>query len=339
MGWKRTENVLAAALPRPFRVKWINLRARCAEEGVEREKMEFTLPIRVRWDVDFRGRSGRVKRIARKIAEASPLFVELHLSGARGLSELSGILAELQKAQPRVSVHLGLFPGSAEAARNGYPVDFVWDVGPAAGFLPKLPQGAAAISFVPDADNLDELPEVVAEFADSGLSALHLPNVNAVRSLAARGLVPVPEIGRLRAAAEAVAALKVSLGGKRLVAHDFFLWKSLSGAFPGATGDRLEFSGCQAGTALAYVDWEGGVYPCDSLPIRLGPLDESSLEEIWASPARGRIVEAVRAAPGACDGCGEYLGCHGGCRGMAYLSAGTFDAADPACPEEGRTRR
>jgi radical SAM protein with 4Fe4S-binding SPASM domain len=301
--------------------------------------MEFSLPIRVRWDVDFRERSGRVKRLARKIAEASPLFVELHISGDRGLSELSGILAELQKAEPRISVHLGLFPGSTKVLRNGYPVDFVWDVGASAGFLPKLPGTATAISFVPDADTLEELPEVLAEFADSALAVLHLPNVNAVRSLAARGHVPVPEIGRLRESAEAITSMGISLEGKRLVAHDFFLWKTLSEAFPFAAGDRVEFSGCQAGTALAYIDWDGTVYPCDSLPIRLGSLDDSSLEEIWSSPARERVVAAIRATPGACDGCGEYRGCHGGCRGMAYLAAGAFDAPDPACPEEGRPRR
>ena len=119
--------------------------------------MDLSLPIRVRWDVDFRERSGRVKRLARRVAEASPLFVELHISGNRGLSELSGILAELQKAAPQVTVRLGLFPGSANALRNGYPVRFVWDVGPEAGFLPKVPEGVAAISFVPDADTLEEL--------------------------------------------------------------------------------------------------------------------------------------------------------------------------------------
>jgi GeoRSP system SPASM domain protein len=299
--------------------------------------VEFSLPIRIRWDVDFRGRSGRVKRLARQIAEASPLFVELHVSGSRGLAEFPGILAELQKAEPRISVHLGLFPGSADVVRHGYPVEFVWDVGPSAGFLRKLPGGASTISFVPDADTLEELPEVLAEFADSPLSVLHLPNVNAVRAVAGRGHVPVPEIGQLRETAEAVSAMGISLSGKRLVAHDFFLWKTLSEAFPGAAGERLEFSGCQAGTALAYVDWEGGVYPCDSLPIRLGSLEESSLEQVWASPARQKVVAALRSTPGACDGCGEYRGCHGGCRGMAYLSSGTLDAPDPACPEDGRS--
>ncbi len=296
--------------------------------------VDFSVPVRIRWDVDFRERSGRVKWIARRIAEASPLFVELHVSGKRGLSELSGVLAELQKAGPRVSVHLPLLPQASGVARRGYPVDYVWDVGATAGFVPRLPEGASAISFIPDEETAEELPEVVAEFADSGLSELHLPNVNAVRAVAARGHVPVPGIERLRAAAGAVASLGLSLPGKRLVVHDFFLWKALSRIFPGAAGDRVEFSGCQAGTALAYVDWEGNLYPCDSLPIRLGCIEERTFEEVWNSPLRGRVADAVRSTPWACDGCAEYRGCLGGCRGMAYLASASLESPDPACPEE-----
>jgi len=292
------------------------------------------LPVRIRWDVDFRERAGRVKRIARGIAEASPLFVELHVSGKRGLKELPGIVAEMQKVDSRVSLHLPIPPRASDMARRGYPVDYVWDVGATAGFLPRLPEGAKAISFVPDADTAVELPEVVAEFADSDLIELHLPNVNAVRAVAARGHVPVPGIARLRAAAGAVAALGRSLPGKRLIVHDYFLWKSLSVTFPGATGDRVEFSGCQAGTALAYVDWEGNVYPCDSLPIRLGCLEDGTLEEVWNSPLRARVADAVRSTPWACEGCAEHRGCLGGCRGMAYLASGAFDVPDPACPED-----
>ena len=296
--------------------------------------MEFSLPVRVRWDVDFRERSGRVKRIARRIAEASPLFVELRISGIRGLKELPGIVAELQKSTSRVSLHLPLLPQASDMARRGYPVDCVWDVGATAGFLPLLPEGAKAISFVPDEECADELPEVAAEFAASGLSELHLPNVNAVRAVAEVGRVPVPGIDRLRAAAGAVAALGLSLRGKRLIVHDYFLWKSLSATFPGATGDRVEFSGCQAGTALAYVDWEGNLYPCDSLPILLGSLEERTLEDVWSAPMRARVADAVRSAPWACEGCAERPGCLGGCRGIAYTASGAFDVPDPACPEE-----
>ncbi|MGZ8460600.1 MAG: SPASM domain-containing protein [Candidatus Deferrimicrobiaceae bacterium] len=297
--------------------------------------MEFSLPIRVRWDVDFRERSGRVKRIARRIAEASPLFVELHICGKKGLRDLPGILAELQKTPSRVSLHLPLLPQAPDMARRGYPVDYVWDVGATAGFLALLPEGAKAISFVPGEHCADELPEVVAEFAGSGLFELHLPNVNAVRAIAAGGHVPVPGIDRLRGTAEAVAALGLSLRGKRLIVHDYFLWKSLSKTFPGATGDRVEFSGCQAGTALAYVDWEGNLYPCDSLPIRLGGLEDGTFEEVWNAPARARVADAVRSTPWACEGCTEHRGCLGGCRGMAYISSGFLDAPDPACPAEG----
>lgn len=300
--------------------------------------MDFSMPVRVRWDVDFRERAGRVKRIARRVAEASPLFVELHISGKRGVKELPGIVAELQKTGSRVSLHLPLLPQASAIHRLGYPVEYVWDVGASAGFLARLPEGAKAISFVPDEDCADELPEVVAEFADSGLSELHLPNVNAVRAVAAHGRVPVPGIERLRSAAGAVAALGLPLPGKRLLVHDFFLWKSLSAAFPGATGERVEFSGCQAGTALAYVDWEGNLYPCDSLPIRLGCLENESFEEAWNTPARARVADALRSTPRACEGCGERRGCLGGCRGMAYLASGSFDAPDPACPE-GHSRR
>ena len=299
-------------------------------------RVEFSVPVRIRWTVDFRERCGRSKRIARRIAEASPLFVELHLSGKRGISALPGILAELQKAGPRVSAHLPILPGAAEFAGRGYPVDFVWDVGGTAGFLSRLPDGAGAASFVPDAETAEELPDVVSEFAESGLSELHLPNVNAVRAIAAGGQVPIPGIGALQAAAAAISSRALPLGGKRLFVHDFFLWKALSAAFPGATGERVEFAGCQAGTALAYVDWEGNVYPCDSLPVRLGNIAEAAFEEVWGSPARARLVAAIASTPSGCDGCAEYRGCLGGCRGMGYLAAGSLDAPDPACPLHGK---
>ncbi|MBI5904139.1 MAG: SPASM domain-containing protein [Deltaproteobacteria bacterium] len=301
--------------------------------------MEFSLPIRIRWDVDFRGRSGRVKRIARRVAEASPLFVELHISGNRGWKEFPAIVAELQKAGCRVSAHIALFPEAGAAPRRGYPVDFVWDIGRTAGFVPRLPDGATAVSFVPDDESAEELPEVLTEFAECGISDLHLVNVNAVRSIAERGHVPVPAIGKLREAVAETASRGTALEGKRLVVHDYFLWKALSDMYPGTTGERVEFTGCQAGTALAFVDWEGNVYPCDSLPIRLGNIEESAFIDVWDSPVRSRVVDSIRGTPWACDGCGEYRGCFGGCRGMGYLAAGSLDAPDPACPSVPRTDR
>lgn len=295
--------------------------------------MELSMPIRIRWDIDHRGRRGRAKRIARAIREAAPLQVELRIHGPRGLSDLSAVVAEIHAANARIEATIGLFPEAVAATRWGYPVDFVWAVEGPGAFGSRLPEGARAVSFTPDEDTIDDLPEVLTEFAGSRAAVLHLPNVNAVRAAALKGHVSLPGPERIRKAVREIASRGPMPGGKSLVVHDYFLWRGLREAFPASVGERVEYSGCQAGSALAYVDWEGNVYPCDSLPIRLGSLIETPLEEIWRSPSRSRILSSIRALPGACGGCPSSVVCLGGCRGLAYVASESFDAADPGCPE------
>ncbi len=289
------------------------------------------MPIRVRWDVDFRGRVGRTKRIARRIREASPLFVELRIEGEAGLSELSAIFAEIHKCNPRIEATVKLFPGAAATARRGYPIDFIWGIDAREPFRRMLPDGARAISFVLGEDTYPDLPEVLEDFAESGLDTLHLPNVNAVRALAEKGHVPIPRPLQLQEAAERIPALHVSLSGKKLVVHDFFLWRVLRDSFPNETGERVEFSGCQAGSALAHVDWEGNVYPCDSLPVLLGNLQETPFGKIWDSPGRRQILAAIQTVPASCRSCDVMSSCLSGCRGMAYSANGSLDSPDPSC--------
>ncbi len=294
--------------------------------------MEFSMPIRVRWDIDFRGRAGRSKRIARQIREISPLFVELRIEGEAGLSELSAVFTEVHKSGPQVKLTIGMFPKAASARRWGYPIEFVWEIDGRRSFRGCIPPGEKAVSFTPDEDTILYLPDLLEEFSDSPATEMHLPNVNAVRAVAETGHVPIPRPDQLRAASEEISRLGLSLTGKRVVIHDYFLWKNLQDLFPGEVGERIEFSGCQAGTALAYVDWDGNVYPCDSLPVRLGNLVETPFGRIWESEARKRVADAIRALPGECEACGVQSGCFGGCRGLGYLSARSFDAPDPSCP-------
>jgi radical SAM protein with 4Fe4S-binding SPASM domain len=294
--------------------------------------VEFSMPVRVRWDVDFGGRVGRPKRIARQIREIAPLAVDLRIDGERGMAELSAVFTEINKCGAKVGVTAGLSRRSAKAVRWGYPVELVWDIGAGGPFRGLLPDGARAVSFTPDEDTIGALPDVLADFAESAASELRLPNVNAVRAVAAKGHVPVPRSGQVRDTCEEIARSAIDLAGKKLVVHDYFLWKALRGRFPEAVGDRLEFAGCQAGATLVHVDWDGNVYPCDSLPIRLGNLLETPFERIWRSPAREKVFAAIRATPGACERCGAYEGCLGGCRGLVYAAHDSFDARDPACP-------
>lgn len=289
------------------------------------------MPVRVRWDVDFGGRVGRPKRIARQIREIAPLFVELRIEGERGMAELSAIFTEINKCGAKVGATAGLSHRSGTAVRWGYPIDLVWDIGAGGPFRGLLPAGARAVSFTPDEDTIGALPAVLEEFAGSEALALHLPNVNAVRAVAAKGHVPVPRAGQVRAACEEIARAAIDLTGKKLVIHDYILWKVLRSRFPAAVGDRVEFAGCQAGSSLVHVDWDGNVYPCDSLPIRLGNLLETPFERIWRSPAREKVFAAIKATPGACSRCGAYSGCLGGCRGLAYLVDESMDSPDPSC--------
>ncbi len=288
--------------------------------------MEHILPTRVRWDVDFRGRIGRPKRIARQIREIAPAFVELSIESDKGIGELSAIFTEIHKALPKVEATLALTARATAAARRGYPISFLWVFEGGKPFSRCIPEDARAVSFAPDEETIRLLPKILKDFAESGAEELHLPNVNAVRALATKGHIPVPRAEQIRKAAERIAGDPVPLEGKRLVVHDFFLCRALRDVYAGEEKTRVEFSGCEAGTRLVYVDWDGNVYPCDSIPIRLGNLLETPFDRIWGSPARRRVVEAIHSVPVDCDSCIA----HSGCRGLAHFASGNFDVEGAA---------
>lgn len=283
--------------------------------------MEFPLPIRIRWDVDFRDRVERPKRIARQIREIAPKVVELRFEGDRGISALSAIFTEIHKIHPKVEATVGLTAKATAAARWGYPITFLWAFEGGKSFSHCIPRDARAVSFTPEEETVLLLPEILKDFSKSTAGELHLPNVNAVRALAAKGHIPVPRAEQIREVSEKIASPRIPFNGKRIVVHDFFLYRALRSVFPEGEGKRVEFSGCEAGTRLAYVDWEGNVYPCDSIPIRLGNLLETPFEQIWRSAARQRIVEAIHSVPADCDSCMA----HSGCRGLAHFASGNSD--------------
>ena len=292
--------------------------------------MEFFLPTHVRWDVDFGGRVGRPKRIARQIREIAPQFVELRIEGEKGIDELSAIFTEIHKCHPKIEATVGLTARAVAASRWGYPITFLWAIEGGNTFSRCIPEDARAVSFTPDEGTIHLLPRVLEDFAESGAKELHLPNVNAVRALAAVGYIPVASSGQFRELSQKLDASRISLGGKRIVVHDFFLCRLLRNIFTEEGGKRVEFFGCEAGTRVAYVDWDGNVYPCDSIPIRLGNLLETPFERIWGSPQRMRVVEATHSVPVDCDSCIA----HSGCRGMAYFASESFDKRESRDTQE-----
>jgi len=111
----------------------------------------------------------------------------------------------------------------------------------------------------------------------------------------------------------------------RLTIHDPFLWKVFYPERPFPDG------GCQAGNTMLYIAPDASVYPCPSMPFRLGNLNESSLTEITAAPEKRRIRQQLLAAPAECATCAVLPQCLGGCRGRGYVRYASWDAADPAC--------
>lgn len=300
--------------------------------------MEFALPIRVRWDIGPAGDSAKALRIATRIRDVEPLFVELSVDDPRELPILSPILETFSGGFTQLSLTLGLFPGAAEAASGLSHVETAWRI-VGLSDLDRLPAGAGSAVFVPDAETIARLPSVLDAFSRSAAKALHLPNINAVRALADTGRVPVPSPAQYASFEKALEAGETDLGNRRLVVHDYFLWRILARHFPGSLGERLEFGGCQAGGALAYVDPAGGLYPCDALPLRLGDLSgDASFRELWDAPARIAAVAAIGATPTGCAGCEALPACRAGCRGLSLVAKGTLDAPDPACPGQVRSR-
>jgi GeoRSP system SPASM domain protein len=123
-------------------------------------------------------------------------------------------------------------------------------------------------------------------------------------------------------------ALK-SVGGTegiKLTIHDPFLWRAFNPGVPFPQG------GCQAANTMISISPDGGVYPCPSLPVRIGDMGgTASLKEIIASPAKKEFRSRLLTAPEKCSDCLELPVCRGGCRGRAFVMYGSIDEIDSAC--------
>lgn len=107
--------------------------------------------------------------------------------------------------------------------------------------------------------------------------------------------------------------------------HDPFLWRIFYPDLP------FPEAGCQAANSMIYITPDGDVFPCPSLPVLLGNVQESGLRDILESPARKSLREELSRPPGECEECEEAAACLGGCRGRGYIACGNLDSRDPGC--------
>jgi len=89
------------------------------------------------------------------------------------------------------------------------------------------------------------------------------------------------------------------------------------------------YGGCLAGINFLNIDFNGNVYPCTKLKIRIGNLKNDLLETIWNN---SEILKELRSRSlkGKCKECDRIFSC-GGCRAAAYAETGDFLDEDPLC--------
>jgi len=292
----------------------------------------MSAPLRVYWSLrpeDSGGvSSDAAVGFARELAELRVFFVTLGLSG--GLREdISGIVGELKKGGVRVIVSAD----SEESLPDCGMLAAVDAIDIRAGgtdtcVVIKAALGCdkpLSLSVVPERGTADSMADAVRMAVEAGILTINLVNPD---------IIDDPNVGRFVLDAGERAAIKAALesvlsgygGSVKVMVHDLFLHREL--CLPGL-GDRIEYAGCQAADAIAYIDSSGTIYPCASMQELLGHIS-TGLKVAWKSDARRSVRERILSDPAGCAGCAELSSCMGGCRGLAFATGGQ-DAKDPNC--------
>lgn len=288
--------------------------------------MELASPITIYWDLppDSAG-SCRLLGIAAEIVGCRPLMANI-TGTAPTLPDRFGEVLERFRAGP-VAVTLTV-PCTArgDTVRSLAGEGLVRELLLAVDHLEQLHDGeweerhGVGVSFAVTPRNWRELPDLVRLCLDRGITRLVLPMQRLYGE-------EVPFFLTAREQQVLAGALEDAGGssGLTLTIHDPFLWRAFNPGVPFPQG------GCQAANTMIAIAPDGGVYPCPTLPVRLGTLGEASLKEIIASAVKKEFRQRLLEHPGACGGCGEVTVCKGGCRGRAYVMHQSMEGDDPAC--------
>jgi len=297
----------------------------------------LSAPLRVYWVVAPAVTGGMEATLAVKTAsELNSLkvfFVTLRLSEGQR-TDLADIIAAMK---PAVRVVVSVAEASAfpdvETLSGADGLDLMpadeEDLHKLIGIAMKV-RGTGkplSVSVVPAKDNLDFVDLVLAESDKAGIRVFNLPNPDVTAPGAVPGRFVLDDVAR-NGLKEIIERRLGPLGeSARLNVHDLFLHRELK--LPGL-GGRIEYAGCQAGDAIAFIDRSGVVYPCSSWPEPLGRLSEKGFAEIWSGEERRALRDKAHNLPAECVDCPDSSDCKGGCIGMA-AALGRIGGRDPGC--------
>jgi GeoRSP system SPASM domain protein len=175
------------------------------------------------------------------------------------------------------------------------------------------------ISYEVTRDNFRDLPELL-NFCVLNSAPLVLPM---------QRLKPGADVFMLSHSEQQVLAEqlgKVNIPEKmNIIIHDPFLWRLF---YP-----RVNFPNgrCQAANTMLHIAANGDVFPCPSLPVKLGNILETPLSTLAVSIEKNAVREHIISSPLGCQDCIDLGNCLGGCRGRAVYFTESWETPDPGC--------
>jgi GeoRSP system SPASM domain protein len=297
--------------------------------------MELATPITVYWDLppDLKD-SEYLKRICGDILQLRPLMLQLNATACPSIESYHVLLEMFTGSQIGISLTV---PASCLVSSDRQLLaenqlkelliasenlsDLCGETKMLGEESRQVPSGTVlGLSISTTRDNWRTLPAFVEFCRLNGLKRIVLPMQRLYGSETPFMLSKdeQSELQNALAAAGGTADINLTI-------HDPFLWKAFNPGIPFPQG------GCQAANTMISISGNGDVYPCPSLPVKLGTIGEATLKEIVASPLKKDFRRSLLEIPGDCRDCAEINVCRGGCRGRAYVQYGTLDGIDSSC--------
>jgi GeoRSP system SPASM domain protein len=291
---------------------------------------ELSSPIRMYWDIGSGALSeSDCRRIAGEIAACKILTLQITETSSAVSPSCLSVLDALKNKNVALSLVLPLSAWDQEALRlvHDFPVKLllismssisqlgsVVDIQHAVAGKPLF-----GIAFGVRRGNVHELPEVLTFCIVHKVQHVVLPMQRLAGNEEAF-FFSGEERTKLTARLNKIE----TPAWLRIIIHDPFLWRAF---FPST---EFPDGGCQAANTMLFISPSGDVYPCPTLPVKIGNLQTASLRDVIASDVKKEVRRSILGMPDDCSGCPDLKQCKAGCRGRAYALKG-WEGPDPSC--------
>jgi GeoRSP system SPASM domain protein len=293
---------------------------------------ELSSPIRIYWDLSPVSLDSSLDylKICEEILELKVLKLDIWNAGFFLSAECFNILKRLKSENIKISLTISsliLSPSILKLFSRLKVSELFLEIG-SKGLLKTLIQKIAycntgdlplGVSFPLTNENYRDIPDILSLCESMDIGNLIFPIQRLIKN---RNCFYIGKRDRETLASR---LSEINYENIKLIIHDPFLWRVFY------SKEKYSEVGCQAANTIIYISPDGGVYPCPSMPAKLGDLSEANLKEIISTDKKRDLRKRLVNPPEGCLSCYELKMCNGGCRGRAYVLNNSLDDPDPAC--------